>query len=202
MNWRTTGILFVILVVLGGIVFLQSQQAEREAITSTTGAAPTTSVMIFGESRAENVVRLDIRPISGVNTSFSKEADGAWHMTVPTATTVISQTVNNTLSGLMNAGSRRSFAVEDNPLDAYGLLEPLREIVIAVSRDEQTVRYHLQVGNETPTGDAYYVLKDGDRRVHLMAKPTLDAVFALASNPPFPEALPAAPDGEATPATP
>ncbi|HZD10355.1 MAG TPA: DUF4340 domain-containing protein [Candidatus Binatia bacterium] len=191
MSWRTTGILFVVLVVVGGLVYWQSRQDEGEAAEPTPPFAAPESVPLFDEVTVEDVVRLDVVPAGGVKASFKHNDDGSWFMTVPTETTVISQTVTNSVTGLINTGSRRTLSPDENPLEAYGLLEPAREIVVAAQRDDQIVRHRLQVGNETPAGDAYYVLKEGDRRIHLMTKSTLDNVFALATNPPLPETLPA-----------
>lgn len=196
MNWRTTGILFVIVVILAGAVYLQSRQNESEAMIPTVSADTSAEPpSIIGDAPADSIVRLDVSFTPGLEASFAREQDGAWHMTVPTATTVISQTITNAVSGLISAGIQRSFAPDDNPLEAYGLLNPTKQVVIAESRGEQTIRHLIQVGSEAPTGDAYYVLREGDRRVHLVSKAALDTVFALASNPPLPEsaATPLAP---------
>ena len=190
MSWRTTAILFIVLVLVGGLVYLQSRQDDASTAAPTALATTPDSVDLFAGVDAANVVRLDVRPNGDTEASFTQEEDGGWFMTVPTATTVISQTVTNSLMGLINTGSRRTFTADENPLDVYGLVEPTREVVFAVRREEQLVRYRLQVGNETPAGDAYYVLKEGDQRVHLLTKSPLDSIFELATQPPLPETLP------------
>lgn len=191
MSWRTTGFLFLALLVVGFLVFLQSRREDDPADGQPTALAPASeSVNIFEGVEADSIARLDIVADAGAEASFRREPDGGWFMTVPTSTVVISQTVTNSLMGFINTGSRRTFAPDENPLDAYGLVDAVREIVIAVSRGEQVVRYRLQVGNETPAGDAYYVLKEGDERVHLMTKSTVDQILELASDPPMPESLP------------
>jgi len=193
MSWRTTGILFVILLVVGAVAFWQSRSDDAGGEGLPTTQAPVVeSANLFEGVEIANVARLDIEHSVDTGASFRREPDGGWFMTTPTATVVISQTVTNSVMGLINTGSRRTFAADENPLDAYGLLDPVREITVAVNRDEQIIRYRLQVGNETPAGDAYYVLKDGDRRVHLVTKSTLDGIFSLATQPPLPETLPTA----------
>ena len=190
MSWRTTGILFIVLVVVGGLVYLQSGQSESDTAEATPGSPIPAGVAIFEEVQLDNVVRVDIVANPDEEVSFSHEPDGAWFMTVPTATNVISQTVSNSLLGLINTSSRRSLSPDENPLEAYGLEDPAREINVAVQREDQVIRYKLFVGNETPAGDAYYVIEEGDPRVHLMTKSTLDAIFTLATDPPLPESLP------------
>lgn len=192
MSWRTTGILFVVLVVVGALVYLQSRQEAATPADLTPTVANADTVSIFEGISVDDVRRLEVTAGAGEEASFSREAEGGWFMTVPTATTVISQTVTNSVLGLFNTGSRRTFAPEENPLEAYGLEDPTREIVVVAGREGQVLRFQLEIGNETPAGDAYYVLREGDRRVHLMTKSTLDGIFALATEPPLPESLPAA----------
>lgn len=192
MSWRTTGILFIVLIVVAALVFIQSRRDENGSAAPTAAAPDTESVSIFESIAVENVLRVEIQAQPDVFASYLRESDGDWHMTTPTATLVVSQTLSNSVTGLLNTASRRTFAPEENPLEVYGLADPAREIVIAARRDEQVVRVALQVGNETPAGDAYYVLREGDRRVHLMTKSTLDRIFELATEPPLPETLPTA----------
>lgn len=192
MSWRTTGILFIVLVVVGGLVYLQSRQNEAAPADATPAAATPSSVSIFDDVTEENVRRLEITASRGQEASLSREAEGGWFMTVPTATAVISQTVTNSVMGLINTSSRRTFAPEENPLQVYGLEDPARRIVLVAGREGQVIRYQLDVGNETPAGDAYYVLREGDARVHLMTKSILDRIFELATDPPLPESLPTA----------
>lgn len=191
MSGRTTLGLFVILILVVALAFLQSRQPEPEDAEAPTAQAPVVeSVNVFEGVSVDDVARLDLALTIDASASFTREADGSWYMTTPTATQVISQTMTNTVMGLLNTGSRRTFAPDENPLDAYGLADPIREIVVAVSQEERLLRYRLEVGNETPAGDAYYVLKEGDRRVHLMMKSMIDRIFGLGTDPPLPEHLP------------
>ena len=191
MSWRTTGLLFVALLAVAAIAFWQSRDNDGAEEALPTAHAPVSeSVNLFQGVQVEQIARLDVQESIDTQASFRREPNGEWYMMTPTATVVISQTVTNSLMGLVNTGSRRTFAPDENPLDAYGLQDPVRDIVVAVERGDQVVRYRLRVGNETPAGDAYYVLKEGDRRVHLMTRATLDGIFSLASDPPLPETLP------------
>ncbi len=192
MSWRTTGILFVVLLIVVAVAVLQNRDdGQNDAGTMPTAQAPPSeSVALFDGTTEDDFVRLDITLDAGSVVSFNREDDGRWFMTTPTATEVLSQTVTNTLIGLINTASRRTFSAEQNQMDDYGLSDPAREIVLAVSREERVVRYRLQIGNETPAGDGYYLLKEGDRRVHILMKSIVDRIFELASAPPFPEDLP------------
>lgn len=192
MSWRTTGILFVVLVVVGALVYFQSRQDDDAPADLTPTAPVTESVSIFEGVTIEDVRRLEITASGGQEASFSREAEAGWFMTVPTATTVISQTVTNSVMGLVNTASRRTFSPDENPLEAYGLEAPSRQIIVVAGRDGEVLRFQLDVGNLTPAEDAYYVLRQGDSRIHLMTKSILDGIFELATEPPLPQTLPTA----------
>lgn len=188
MSWRTTGILFLILVLVAGLAFWQTRQQDEAEVEATAPAAPTAAgAVLFGNASVENVVRLDVATGTGTESSFRRDEDGAWAMTVPTSTQVISATMTNAVRGLISAGSRRTLPPQENPLQVYGLEQPQRRVTLAVADDGNVVRHQLSIGNETPAGDAYYVLKEGDRRVHLVARSALDNVLDLAQAPPTPE---------------
>lgn len=202
MSWRTTGFLFLILVLVAGLVFWQNRQ-QQETETSSTVAAPSpqAGADLFGNASVENVVRLDVATGADVSASFHRDESGSWSMTVPTSTQVISTTMANAVRGLISVGSRRTLPPEENPLQAYGLEQPQQQVTLAVQDEGRIVRHLLSIGNETPTGDAYYVLKEGDRRVHLVAKSALDSVLDLAQTPPVPEPGPTLPITGTVPVT-
>lgn len=188
MSWRTTGILFLVLVVVAGAAFWQSRRQEEAEGEATVASPPASAgADLFGSTSVENVVRLDVTTGEGVDASFRQDEDSSWSMTVPTSTEVISTTMTNAIRGLISAGSRRTLPPEENPLQAYGLEQAGKQVTLAVQDEGRIVRHLLSIGDETPTGDAYYVQKEGDRRVHLVAKPALDSVLDLAQTPPIPE---------------
>ena len=186
MSWRTTAALFVVLLLVAAVALWQSRSGSNEAETPTPLPPTPVTENPFRNATVEDVTRLDIKRES-LTASFAHEEDGSWHMTVPTATQVMSVTLTNQVRILINTGSRRTIAPEENPLQAYGLDEPDSEITLVVRREEQQVRYQLLVGNETPTGDGYYTLKQGDPRVYIMSKSLLDGIFGLAESPPLPQ---------------
>lgn len=188
MSWRTTGLLFLLLLVVGGLVYWQRGRVESgsEGTPTALPPSPASGAVLFDDITVRDVVRLDVENSAG-STSFSRRADGAWFMTVPTATMAISQTLTNNVQSLISTTGRRTLSPEENPLRVYGLDEPQATVTLAVRRDENVVRYRLLVGNQTPAGDAYYVLKEGDPRVHLMAGAALNNVLNLSGDPPLPQ---------------
>lgn len=188
MNWRTTAVLFLIVLLLGGYVYYQSQQ-ETEPTATPTAAAPTPArVALITGASVEQVERLDVtRFAEGTTASFQRDGRGNWTRTVPTTTQVISQTLNTQVTGLINLRSSRSLAPDLNPLSAYGLEEPAYEIVLVTAGEgDQRLRFTLLVGDETPTGNSFYVQERGDPQVYVIPKGSIENVIGLLDNPPLP----------------
>ena len=190
MSWRTTAVLFIILLALGGYIYYQNQQAPEAVIESEpVGTLPPPTPERF------NLVRTTLEKVQGLNVTrledntqaqFLRDAQGIWSQTVPTATLVISQTMETFMTGMINMQTTRSFAGDENPLSTYGLDEPAYNISIAAFQDDiSIVRITLFVGNETPTGGSYYVQFDGDPRVHLVPIWPIDNLINLIDNPPL-----------------
>jgi hypothetical protein len=188
MSWRTTGILFLILLVVAGVVFWQSRQSAEETAALPTASAPTQQtqpVSLFPTVELAQVARVDVSEGTGqLLASFTQDTDRTWFMTVPTSTQVLSTTVSTSVTGLMNATSRRTLLADENPLSAYGLDNPLYTITIAVDRETDTALYRVQVGDTVPSGDAYYMLKAGDARILVVPKLAVDNILNLVEQPP------------------
>jgi hypothetical protein len=195
MSWRTTAALFVILLMVAALVVLQNQQDKAEG----TPEVPTLTAprAIFPNISGSDIQRLDIeRAEDGAIVSFERQENGMdWYQTVPTYTLAVSQTLTNRLSGLANIATRDNVLRGENPLSAYGLDEPAYTISFVVPEEGRALRYRIFVGNETPTGDNYYVTKEGDPRVFVILKTPLDNIINFLDMPPVPEPTP-----EATPA--
>jgi hypothetical protein len=95
--------------------------------------------------------------------------------------------MNTQVTGLINLQSNRSLPADLNPLSAYGLDEPDYEIKLTVMGDEQSNTFTFLVGNETPAGEAFYVQKEGDSRVHIAPLGPIQNMINLIDNPPIPQ---------------
>ena len=189
MSWRTTAILFVILLFVGGYVYYQSRQEPAVEPLPTPLPQPEQADLVT--ATIDEVNRLDVTRLEDeANASFMRDEAGVWFQTVPTNTEVISQTMNTQIGGMVSLRSNRTLPADANPLSTYGLDEPEYEIILATTRDERTVRTTLLVGNETPAGDAYYVQKRGDPRVHIVPIGVIQNMIDLLENPPLPEPTP------------
>lgn len=123
MSWRTTAILFLILLVVAAAVFLvQRQPAGEGAATATSPASFVEATDLFDGVTVEDVVRLEIVQSDPPDQAlFERAAEGSWTQTAPTTTQVISATLTNQVMGLLNTRASRSFAPEGGDLAPYGL---------------------------------------------------------------------------------
>lgn len=194
MSWRTTAVLLVILLALGGFVIYQNRQAG-DAPESTPAATPAPTVETIDPvpGALDDVRRLAIfRHADNTETEFTRSAEGDWFTTTLTATQVVSQTLNSAMSSLTAARLRRTLATDANPLSAYGLDAPSHTIIVTLKQETNAdpISVTLTIGNETPAGDAYYLLIGEDSRVHLMSTVTLNNVLDLLDDPPEPAVTP------------
>lgn len=198
MSWRTTGALFIILLVVAALVFLQNQQDGAEEVSEAPTFQPPTS--LFPEISGDAVQRLDIeRAEDGVRAVYERQEGGTdWYRIVPTYTLAISQTLTSRLAGLTNLAARDTVLAGQNPRSAYGLDQPAHTISFLVPRDGQMVRYRIYVGYETPVGNYYYVAKEGDPRIFITLRTTIDNILSFLDTPPIPEPTPN-PAAEAAP---
>jgi hypothetical protein len=187
MSWRTTAVLFGLLLVLGGYVYWESRREVTPPEPEPVAAA-VESVRLVTGAGAEDVRRLDVsRREDGLTASFTREAGGLWTRTVPTTTQVISQTMEFAAGNLLTMTSRRTLPAGANPAAAYGLEEPAYQVVLAVAdADERLIRHTFLLGDRLATGDGRYVQKRGDSSVYIVAGHVFDPVIDLLDSPPFP----------------
>ena len=199
MNWRTTAALFVVVVILGAVVYYLSQQEpEIPEVEGTVTPIPTPQTNLVQDTTINDVQRLEIRRFEDESlVIFTQEENGDWFQVVPTNTLVISVTMISEVTRIVNMTSQSTLSAGANPLSAYGLDNPQYEIILVGRRGENNVRFIFLVGNQTPTGDRYYIQKQGDPRIHVVLSSTIDGIIGLLDErpiaPPTPAATPTIP---------
>ncbi len=187
MSAKTLGILFIVLLLLGGAAYWQSQQ-EPEADPTPTPAfsAPPAPVELMPGTASENVISLAVTNLfSDTQRVFEQPEAGVWVQTVPTTTALITSTITGQISGLTRLSSRNAIEADANPLGAYGLDAPEHEITLRVSQDAGIVRHQFLIGDKTATGNGYYIQKSGDDRIHVVTTTNIGGIINLFNNPPF-----------------
>ncbi|MFZ0548514.1 MAG: DUF4340 domain-containing protein [Candidatus Promineifilaceae bacterium] len=187
MNWRTVGILFVIVVALGAVLYLMEQEGDGgEDTNANASPSPTPMEHLIQDVTIADVQRLDVtRFEDGFQVSFEREENGDWFQTVPTNTMVVSSTMTGDVSRILNLTSQSTLSADANPLSVYGLDNPQYEILLVAKRDDENVRFDFLIGNRTPTGDRYYAQKQGDPRVHVLLSSIVESMTGLLEDRPI-----------------
>ena len=195
MNWRTVGILFVVVVLLGAVVYLMSQE-EGDDGTGVDPDATEIPTAIPQENLVQDVTIGDVQRLEvtrledDFQVAFIQDENSGWFQVVPTETMVISATMNSNVTRIVNMTSQSTLSADANPLSVYGLDNPQYEIVLVARRGDNNVRFTFTIGNQTPTGDRYYAQKQGDPRIHVLLSSTVDSLTALLDERPIPTPTP------------
>jgi hypothetical protein len=197
MNGRTLAILFVVVVILGAVVYLMNQDdGAATAVDPVTGVSvdpnataipsPTPPINLVRDTTINDVQRLEVTRLEDdFQVAFVRADDGAWFQVVPTSTMVLSGTMDSNVTRIVNITSQSALAADANPLSAYGLDSPQFEIVLVAQRDGSNVRHVFTIGNKTPTGDRYYAQKQGDPRIHVLLSSTVESMTGLLEERPI-----------------
>lgn len=186
MNWRTTALLFVVLVVVAGAAYYVSRQEPEVEEMPTAVPTQATTVLISGIT-AEGVNQLEVRNLAEEDAAVFVQEAGVWSQRVPTQTQVISTTMNSHLQGLVMLTSRRTLPTSAGEPADFGLDSPTYEITLsAQDAGGQSRRFVLLVGNATAADDGYYIQRQGDPRIHIVNKSILDNLINLLETPPVP----------------
>lgn len=189
MSGRNLAILFVIALVLGGVVYLMSQDDGTETAVdpdATVIPEPTPQVNLVRDTAVTDVQRLEVTRLEDdFQVAFVREEDGNWFQVVPTDTMVISGTMDSNVTRLVNMTSQAVLSADANPLSVYGLDNPQYEIVLVAQQDGNNLRHVFTIGSKTPTGDRYYAQKKGDPRIHVLLSSTVESMTGLLEERPF-----------------
>ena len=200
MNRTTTIVLVVVLAALALYTVLVQNPRDRAAAEAT----PTvdTTPRVVWETTADQITSLRVsEPGASRSVAVAKDAQGTWTVTDPEAGPA---DANRLLSLTANAAalSVTSVVTTATDLAAYGVLDPTYTLEVGLA-DGQSLK--AAVGNKAPVGDGYFVLREGDTNVMVVAGFWLDALIELLNTPPYaPTATPAfsldlTPSGTLTP---
>lgn len=192
MNWRVTAVLFVLVVLVGGYAYYDSQDTTPGP-TPTPAAPAVERIPLLPGVAIDDVTELAVSSAPGVVTdtlrteaTYFRDATGSWLQVVPTRTVAVSATLDGAVTGLLNLNSRRSLEAPEGGLAPFGLERPSYELRLTYLADGSPRSDRFLVGGQTPAGDAYYIQRAGDERIHLVAPFSIDALLDLLAAPPLP----------------
>lgn len=186
MKPRNTLVLLIILILVGGYVYLTQMRAPKSDSVDGT-AVPTVEPVLQIEETT--VLTITVEGPTGQTRLSRTSANDAWLMTtsVPTLTTASgpveadpdrASSILFMISGL--AASRVLTNVTD--LAPFGLVSPEWSCAVETQQGERLVVY---LGDKNPLGSSYYAKREGSPNVFLVSVFVGDDLRGLVENPPI-----------------
>ena len=145
MNPRNTGILFLVAVLLGGIVWYSNRQETRKV------EAEAQAKRLFGDLAAESIEWIELRTRDGKDARLER-TDGVWHVTKPVSFPADATNADAIASALAGLGSEGVIEEAQAP-EVYGLGDEATVLRFGAAGAER----ELRTGKKTPIGANDYV---------------------------------------------
>jgi hypothetical protein len=139
------------------------------------GVQPTLALLWTFDS--EDIVSISIT--EGEQTTTVERTGMTWRVVAPSPGDADILRVYNVAD---QVAMMRSRILKGNLAD-FGLMEPQAEVTLGLS-DETTVSF--TIGDKNPSGTDYYIQKEDDPEVHLVAASSIDGLLDMVDNPPYP----------------
>ena len=162
---KSTGLLIAaaVLAALSGVLYWSNHRKTAE--DNTVKASPDASPKILALNQAD-ITRIAIRHKDQPQLDLARNASGAWQITAPKVLATDQDSVSSLLSTLSSLNSERLIEDKANDLVPYGLRNPSLALEVTL-KDNKTQK--VLVGDETPSGNAYYAMLAGDPRLFTVA---------------------------------
>jgi Domain of unknown function (DUF4340) len=164
MNTRTTLVLVIVALIIGGVVVLDHYKGTSHEEAVEKGKR-------IVDFKSTDVTKLEL---AFTNQTFVLEKTGdRWNLFHPLAVRADASTVNSILDELEFAERDRTLSEEELSgvnLADFGLAQPRVRVTLTAKKQPVTLR----VGKETPTKDALYVQVEGSKRVSVTRKSLFD----------------------------
>ena len=163
MKFRGLLIAAFVLAALSGVLYWSNhlKPSENTAANPPLDAAP----RILSLDQAD-VARLSFRRKGQPQLDLSRNDSGVWQITAPKPLAADQDAVSSVLSTLSSLSAERLIEDKASDLAPYGLAEPALELDVTF-KDNKTKK--LLIGDQTPSGNAYYTMLTGDPRIFTLA---------------------------------
>jgi hypothetical protein len=153
---------FVLAALLGALYWSNRHKTNEDtSVKASPDAAP--KILWLNQT---DVTRMVIRRKDQPELDVVRSDSGAWQITAPKPLAADKDAVSSVLSLLSPLNSDRLIEEKASDLSRYGLTEPALEVDITL-KDNKTQK--LLVGDQTPSGSAYYAVLAGDPRLYTIA---------------------------------
>ena len=152
----------VLAALLGALYWSNRHSSNADSSTKTAADAPTKILSLS----ATDINSLAMQRKNEAPVDLSRNSSGAWQITAPKALAADQDSVSTVLSALSSLNAERLLEDKATDLAAYGLAAPAAEITIT-SKNNKTQK--LLIGDQTPSGSAFYAMLAGDPRLFTLA---------------------------------
>jgi Domain of unknown function (DUF4340) len=153
----------VVLAALLGVLYWSNHHPATA--DSAVKASADVSPKILSLNSAD-IIRLVIDRKDEPSVDLSRNSSGAWQITAPKELAADQDTVSTLLSTAASLTADRLIADKASNLASYGLAAAPLEVDLT-TKDNKTKK--LLLGDQTPSGNAYYAMLSGDPRLYTVA---------------------------------
>jgi hypothetical protein len=161
--------LFVATVVLAALAATLYWSNHRKPANDSVTAAPSTTNFKIISLTQDDIAKLEVKKKDGDEVVLTRAGASSWKITSPKPLVADQDSVSTILYNLSPMDGATLIEEKAADLKQFGLAEPEAQ-VSATGKDGKT--HTILVGDETPTGDAAYVMLSGDSKVYSVPKNT------------------------------
>jgi len=175
MKLRGLLIAAAVLAALLGALYWSNHHSSNADSVKTAVDAPT-KILSLSQS---DITGLAIHRKTEPPVDLSRNNSGVWQITAPKSLAADQDSVSSVLSALSSLNAERLLEEKASDLASYGLTAPSVEIDVT-SKNNKTQK--VLIGDQTPSGNAFYAVLAGDHRLFTVASYTKSSVDKTADD--------------------
>jgi hypothetical protein len=161
--------LLVATVVLAALAATLYWSNHRKPASDSVSASPSSANAKIISLNQDDISKLEVKKKDGDDVVLNRAGASIWKITSPKPLVADQESVSTILYNLSPMDGATLIEDKATDLKQFGLAEPEAQ-VSATGKDGKTQT--ILVGDETPTGDAVYVMLSGDSKVYSVPKNT------------------------------
>jgi hypothetical protein len=166
MKMRQLVVATVVLAVLGATLYWSNHRKPADTTVSASSSAANAKIISLTQ---DDITKLEVKKKDGDDVVLNRAGASNWKITSPKPLVADQDSVSTILYNLSPMDGATLIDDKATDLKQFGLAEPEAQIS-ATGKDGKT--HSILVGDETPTGDAAYVMLSGDSKVYSVPKNT------------------------------
>jgi hypothetical protein len=166
MKMRQLLVATVVLAALAATLYWSNHRKPATDNVSANPTNPTTKVISLTQ---DDISKLEVKRKDGGDVVLDRVSPTSWKITAPKPLIADQESVSTVLYNLSPMDGATLIDEKATDLKQFGLADPEAQ-VSATEKDGKT--HTVLIGDETPTGDAAYVMVSGDSKVYSIPKNT------------------------------